>query len=207
MHISEGVLSMEVLITGAAVTAGGTAVGLRKLDMEKMPRVAVMTAAFFVTSLIHVPLGPSSVHLLLIGLIGILLGWTCFPAILIGLLLQALLFQFGGLTVLGVNTAVMAVPALVVHLLFSRLIKRGGRVVTVAGAVASGALAVLLSSLLAALALVFSGNEFTTMAKVIVLAHLPIMGVEAAINTFVILLLKKVKPEVLEVPYAVAHKA
>ncbi len=42
---------------------------------------------------------------------GLLLGWPAFPAILVGLFLQALLFQFGGLTVLGVNTFNVAVPA------------------------------------------------------------------------------------------------
>lgn len=33
-----------------------------------------MTAAFFVASLIHVPIGPTSVHLLLNGLLGVVVG-------------------------------------------------------------------------------------------------------------------------------------
>ena len=97
MHISEGVLSPPVLVAGAALTAAGVAMGLRKMDNEKIPRVAVLTAAFFVASLIRVPLGPSSVHLILNGLLGLVLGWAAFPAILVGLALQAILFQFGGL--------------------------------------------------------------------------------------------------------------
>ena len=108
MHISEGVLSPAVLGGGAALTVVGTAIGLKKLDYEAIPRVAILSAAFFVASLIHVPVGPVGLHLVLNGLMGLLLGWLAFPAILIALFLQALLFQYGGLTVLGVNTVIMA---------------------------------------------------------------------------------------------------
>ncbi|MEJ2224215.1 MAG: cobalt transporter CbiM [Syntrophobacterales bacterium] len=110
MHISEGVLSPAVLGGGAALTAVGTAIGLKKLDYEAIPRVALLSAAVCVASLIHVPVGPVGLHLVLNGLMGLLLGWLAFPAILIALFLQALLFQFGGLTVLGVNTFTMATP-------------------------------------------------------------------------------------------------
>lgn len=207
MHISDGVLSAQVLIAGAAVAAGGTAVGLKKMDMDKVPRVAVLTAAFFVTSLIHVPVGPSSVHLLLGGLMGILLGWTCFPAILIGLILQSLLFQFGGITVLGVTTVNIGVPALLMYFLFHRLVKNNGKVIPLISAALAGALAVLFSSLFTAFTLVFSGEEFITIAKLIVVAHLPVMAVEGMVNVFVVILLKRVKPEILEVPYALPQKA
>ena len=116
MHISEGVLSTPVLLSGAALTVVGTAIGLKKMDYDRIPQVAVLSAAFFVASLIHVPIGPSSVHLILNGLLGLLLGWAAFPAILVGLALQALLFQYGGLIVLGVNTFNMAMPAVVLPL-------------------------------------------------------------------------------------------
>ena len=122
MHISEGVLSAPVLLTGAGLTAAGVAVGLRKMDNEKIPQVAVLTSAFFVASLIRIPLGPSAVHLVLNGLLGLVLGWSAFPAILVGVALQALIFQFGGLTTLGVNTFIMAAPAILCHYLFARSI-------------------------------------------------------------------------------------
>ena len=69
MHISDGVLSKEVIIAGGALAASGTFIGLRKIDMDGIPKVAVMTAAFFVASLIHIPIGPTSVHLLFIGIL------------------------------------------------------------------------------------------------------------------------------------------
>ena len=204
MHISEGVLTPQVLVAGAAVAAAGTAVGLKKMDYEKIPKVAVLTAAFFVASLIHVPIGPTSVHLTLNGLLGLLLGWAAFPAILIGLLLQALLFQFGGLTVLGVNAVNMGVPALIVWLLFGYFIKKDNTALTVIFAFLAGAVAVLLSILFTAFSLVFSGEEFTGIAKVMVVAHLPVVFIEGVVNVFIVTLLKKVKPEILEFSRAVS---
>ena len=90
MHIYEGVFAATphgqlLLLAGAAATAAGTAIGLRKLDYQRMPQAAVLTAAFFVASLIHVPLGATSVHLVLNGLLGLVLGWAAFPAVLVAL--------------------------------------------------------------------------------------------------------------------------
>src|SRR5512147_1129646 len=79
MHISEGVLSPAVLAGGAGLAAAGCAIGLKKLDYEAIPRVAILSAAFFVASLIHVPIGPVGAHLVLNGLMGLLLGWVAVP--------------------------------------------------------------------------------------------------------------------------------
>jgi len=97
MHISEGVLSGPVLVSGAALAAVGTAIGLKKLDYDHIAQAGILSAAFFVASLIHVPIGPSNAHLILNGLVGLLLGWAAFPVILVALVLQAMLFQFGGI--------------------------------------------------------------------------------------------------------------
>jgi cobalt/nickel transport system permease protein len=77
-----------------------------------MPKAALLTAAFFVTSLIHIPVPPVSIHLVLNGLMGIILGYYAFPAILIGLFFQAVMFGHGGLSSLGVNAIIMGIPAL-----------------------------------------------------------------------------------------------
>lgn len=47
--------------------------------MESIPKVGVLSSAFFVATLIHVPVGPSSIHLVLNGLMGVMLGWAAFP--------------------------------------------------------------------------------------------------------------------------------
>ncbi len=202
MHISEGVLSPPVLVVGAALTAAGVTMGLKKMDNEKIPRVAVLTAAFFVASLIRVPVGPSAVHLVLNGLLGLVLGWAAFPAILVGLALQALLFQFGGLTTLGVNTFIMAMPAILCYYLFGRSITSKHPGVATALAFACGFFAILLSSLLLAMCLIFTGESFMQAAKVLVLAHLPVMFLEGLVVAFCLAFLMKVKPELLGVTHA-----
>jgi len=196
MHISEGALSAPVLAAGAVLTVAGTAIGLRGLDAEKIPRVGVMAAAFFVASLVHVPIGPSSEHLILNGLAGLLLGWAVFPALLVALFLQAVLFQFGGLTTLGVNTFTMAFPGLLCYLLFGRLVNRGPAV-SAAAAFGTGALAVLLSGVLVAVALFLTGKAFTGAAATIVVAHVPVMVAEGVLCVLCVSFLKKVKPGML----------
>ncbi|WVM90120.1 energy-coupling factor ABC transporter permease [Halopseudomonas pachastrellae] len=78
-----------------------------------------MGAAFFIASTVHVPVGVGSVHLVLNGLAGLLLGWSVFPLFFVALLLQAALFSFGGFMVLGANLLTMAVPAVLCHLLLA----------------------------------------------------------------------------------------
>lgn len=196
MHISEGVLSLPVLLTGTGLTVVGTAIGLKKLDYDRIMPVAILSAAFFIASLIHVPIGPSSGHLILNGLLGVMLGWAAFPSILVALILQAVLFQYGGLTSLGVNTFTMASPAVFCFYLFQPLLARGNGSRFTA-AFGCGFLAVLLSATLTATALALSGDAFREAAWVLFYAHLPIMVIEGVITGFAYSFIAKVKPEVL----------
>ena len=199
MHISEGVLSPAILIGGAVVTMAGVAIGLRKVDNENIPKMGILSAAFFVASLAHVPVGPASVHLILNGLLGLILGWKAFPAILVALALQAFLFQFGGITTLGVNTMNMALPAVICYYLFGWGVKSGiKQSVFITTAFASGFCAVLVSSLLVGFSLYLTGEAFLPAAKLIVAAHLPVMIIEGIVTAACILFLKKVRPELLE---------
>jgi cobalt/nickel transport system permease protein len=202
MHISEGVLSAPVLISGVVLAAAGAAVGFKKLDYGKIPQVAVLSAGFFIASLVHVPIGPANAHLILNGLMGLLLGWVAFPAILVGLLLQAILFQYGGLTSLGANTVIMAFPAVVCFYIFRPGVRSSKNGLSMSSAFLCGFVSVLLGSILAALALVFTGESFLGVAKIMVAAHFPIMVIEGIIVAACVKFLKKVKPEILEIIYA-----
>ena len=197
MHISEGVLSAPVLVTGTVLTVATVSYGLKKMDYDRIPQVAILSSAFFVASLIHVPIGPSSVHLTLNGLVGILLGWAAFPAILVALILQALLFQFGGVTTLGVNTFNMGLPAIICFYIFSYWVNQKNNLIALGFAFTCGFLAVLLASIMVAISLVFTEKSFLEVAKLVVIAHLPVMIIEGILTTFCIGFLKKVRPEIL----------
>ncbi len=197
MHISEGVIAAPVLVSGAVGAFAGCAVGLKKMDIENTPKVAVMSSAFFVASLIHLPVGPTSVHLVLSGLVGILLGWMAFPAILVALLLQAILFQFGGITTLGVNTMVMAVPALVCYLLYARFVQGRNNTVAAFAGFLAGATGVLLGGMIVALFLISTGEQFTAAARLFVVAHFPVMVIEGILTAFIVIFIRRIKPEVL----------
>lgn len=199
MHISEGILSPPVLVAGASLAVAGVAYGLKKMDMESTPKVGVLSSAFFVATLIHVPIGPASIHLVLNGLMGMLLGWAAFPAIMVALLLQAMLFQYGGFTTLGINTVNMAAPAVVCYYLFRGLVHAGGMKRAAAAGFACGFVSLSLSILGAASALVLTHKAFLAPVKVVLAAHLPVMVIEGIVTAFVLVFLKKVRPEVVEV--------
>jgi cobalt/nickel transport system permease protein len=196
MHISEGILSGPILISGAAIAAGGTAIGLTQLDYDRIVQAGILSAAFFVASMVHVPIGPTNAHLILNGIIGLLLGWAAFPIILTALLLQAILFQFGGITTLGINCLIMALPAVMVHYFFRGLIFKSKAICRLS-AFLSGFLAVLLGVILLAAALIFAEENFFETAFLTALIHSPIMVIEGIINIFCIDFLKKVHPVLL----------
>ena len=204
MHISEGVLSPQVLVAGAALATGGVALGIRKMEYDEIPKVAVLTSALFVASLIHVRFGPSSAHPILNGLAGVMLGWAVFPAFLVALFLQAILpIQFGGLTTLGVNTLNMAVPAIICYYAFNRVLRRArSRAAVFTTGTAAGASAVLLGVGLMVLSLWTTGKGFRAVAVAVGFAHIPVIVIDGLLTGSIVVFLRRVRPVILE-----AHKS
>jgi cobalt/nickel transport system permease protein len=121
VHIADAVLT-EPWLLGGFVLAGALMVwGSRRVQDEEIPRIAMMTAAFFIASLIHVRVGGSSVHLLFNALVGMILGRRAVLAVAVGLFLQMLLVGHGGYLTLGVNCCVLSIPALLAGAAFRRL--------------------------------------------------------------------------------------
>lgn len=197
MHISEGVLSAPILIGGAALALGGVARGLKDVDGERIPKAAILAAMFFTASLIHVKIGPGSAHLVLSGLMGLLLGWAAFPVIAMGLLLQGLLFQFGGLSTLGINTFNMAAPAALLGVICRKGIISQNGVISGLFAFFCGGGSVFISALMVAVCLLWTGSEFTVAARALVLSNLPVIIIEGLITLLCARFLKKVRPELL----------
>lgn len=210
MHIPDGILPAAVSVAGFATAGALTWVALRKIDQQdepqaEIPKAALLTATFFVASWIHIPVPPTSVHLVLNGLLGVVLGWYAVPALLIGLFFQAVMFQHGGLTTLGVNTTIMALPALVAFGLFQlrHRLRLNGRTWLGVFAFVGGAAGLGLAALLAFALLIFTipGTMDVVAEQTAIygltLAHLPLMVVEGVFATLVVLFLDRVKPDLL----------
>lgn len=196
MHISEGVLSGPVLVSGMAFATAGVAVGLKKLDYNRIPQTGILAAAFFIASLIHIPIGPSSVHLILNGILGLLLGWSAFPAIMVALILQAVFFQFGGITTLGINTLIMALPAVLCYFLFRNMIN-GKHSIAFIAAFSCGFISVFFGAVLVGLVLIFTKEDFIKVATLTVAVHFPVMLIEGIITAFCVAFLRRVQPAIL----------
>ena len=196
-HIPDGVLSAPVLIGGGAVTAAALGWSVRQLDEDSLPKVAVVAALFFVASLINVAIGPTTVHLLLSGLMGLVIGWATVPAVFIALVLQAVFFGFGGISTLGVNTINIALPGVLWALAFAPLMRRTvspTRIALIGAAVA--VLSVLTTAHLVAAVLALSDPAYVASAKLVLVTYIPLMIGEALIVGFACGFLSRVKPDI-----------
>jgi len=178
--------------------AAGVAVGIRGMDYAEIPKVAMVSAVCFVASLVHVPIGPASAHLVLTGLTGLLLGWRAFPAIGVALLLQTVLFGFGGLTSWGANVLNMALPAVLCHYVFGYAMNRAksGRF-RFALATLAGGVGIAASGLMLAGTLYLCGREFLGAATAILAGHIPVIVVESIVTGSAVAFLFRVQPDIL----------
>jgi cobalt/nickel transport system permease protein len=196
VHLSDGILPGPILVTGfvtAAALARWGAVGLRD---DETPRVAVFTAAFFCASLLHFKVPPTSVHLLFHGLLGVVLGRRALLALPIGLGLQAALLGHGGITTLGVNATLFGVAALAASWVYRQIGGVSSGRPFLAGALAAS-VAVLTSGCLLVGILWSLGEGFRWVAQYALLAHLPVLAVEAVVTGFTVDFLRRVQPALL----------
>jgi cobalt/nickel transport system permease protein len=211
MHIPDGIVPITVCVGGYATTAALTWYALRTINRQPdpqagIPRASLLAAAFFVASWIHIPIPPASVHLVLNGLLGAILGFYAIPAILVGLFFQAVMFGHGGLTTLGLNATIIGVPALLAAALFHLRLHFGGgsRIGTavcgfLAGASGLGLAALLLVLLLiATLPATLDAAVERAAIMALLLAHIPLMLIEGTLTALVALFLQRVRPDLLD---------
>jgi cobalt/nickel transport system permease protein len=211
MHIPEGYLTLPAIAGGYAITAAATWYSIRKIKKrenprEDVPKASLLTAAFFMASLISIPLPIGSVHLVLNGLLGAVLGYFALPAILIGLFFQAVMFGHGGLTTLGVNAVVMGLPAIVSFYIF-RLRKIGkseGRLKIGIYGFLAGAIAIAISlALYVGVAVSFISADLSetgqrTAIYSLVITNLPLLAIEGIITAMLAVFLHRVRPQILD---------
>jgi cobalt/nickel transport system permease protein len=123
VHIPDGILPAQVCAAGYAITGLATWYSLRQINRRarpnsRNPQGIIAGGGIFCGVVDLHSHAPASVHLILNGLLGVVLGYFAFPAILIGLFFQALVIGHGGLTTLGVNAAMMGIPALLAYHIF-----------------------------------------------------------------------------------------
>ncbi|MCU0706483.1 MAG: CbiM family transporter [Fimbriiglobus sp.] len=197
VHIGPGLLAPEWVLSGFVHLAVVVLLSLWKVSERDVPRIGVLTAAFFVASSVHLPLGGASVHLLLNGLVGVILRWRAGLAVAVGLTLQTFLLGHGGPDALGVNFAVLTLPAFLAGATFRPLF----RVLPAfaAGVLVGGGTAAL-TVLLHAVVLYFGvslpdAKPREWVAGVGLVANLPVIAAEAIGVGFACRVLAKAKPE------------
>lgn len=220
MHVPDGFIPLAVNAAGYAITAGATAIALRQINKKEdpraeVPKAALLTAAFFVASSIPIPVPPVTAHLVLAGLMGVMLGWYAFPAILVGLVLQFLVFTHGGITTLGTNACIMGLPAIASHYIFQMVRNRpnvSDNTLRIFGFIA-GSVGILLAVAM------FYGIVITTipanidaaleqrLTGLFALAHLPIALIEGVFTALLVPYLRRVRPDMIGMQPALAVSA
>lgn len=197
MHISDGVLSLETTIIVSAVSALALFKAIKELKNEDISLTAVASAMFFIASFIHIPFGVTQIHLILLGVIGILISWSSFVAIFVALLLQALLLGYGGISSLGVNLFIMAAPAVIIYYLYNlQIVKNLNEKIKF---FLVGFFGTFFATLFLTLILYFSKEEFNYAAFSIFSVNIITMIIEGIVSMFLLLFIKKVYPKILKV--------
>lgn len=168
MHIPDGFLSPAVAVVLWLIAAGVVALSLRRADRQlggrQVPMMGAIAACIFAGQMLNFAVaGGTSGHLLGAALAAILLGpWAATLILTTVVSVQALLFQDGGLVVLGANLINMAVVGVwVAYATYRSVLRLAGRRpwgIFVAGAVAAW-LSTVMAALACALELALSGTS------------------------------------------------
>lgn len=164
LHIPDGFLSTAVSLLCWLIALAALSLAVRRAqadyDERLVPLAGVLAAFIFAAQMINFPVaGGTSGHLIGAALAFIVLGpWLGLLVMTAVIGLQALLFQDGGLFVMGANILVMgAAPGFVAYGLF-QLAAGYGRTVRLAAAAVGAWLSVVVGAFVTAVLLGFSGT-------------------------------------------------
>lgn len=205
LHIPDGFLSLPISLVCWLLTAVALAIAVRNaqevFDERLVPLAGIMAAFIFAGQMINFPVaGGTSGHLVGATLAVIVLGpWVGLLAMTAVIGLQALLFQDGGLIVMGANILVMGVvPGLVGFGLY-RLVASRGRTAKLTMAAAGAWLSVMAAALATALFLGVSGTAALAVVVPAMLGIHALIGLgEALITVAALSFLMSSRPQLLE---------
>lgn len=192
MHIPDGFLNIPVSIVLWVLSIATIAVALRKtakqLGEKEVPLMGILAAAIFAGQMLNFSVtGGTSGHLLGAALATILLGpWAAILVMTAVVSIQALLFQDGGLIVLGANLFNMAVVGVFVSYAVLTLVKklfRNEKAGLFTGSVTAAWSSIFIASLACALELSLSGTSPARIAVPAMAAIHALIGVGEALIT------------------------
>jgi len=207
MHIPDGFLSALVSTILWIVSISVVAYGLRRVGKElgerQLPLMGVLAAAIFAGQMVNFTVvGGTSGHLMGAAIATILLGpWVAILVITTVVGVQALIFQDGGLVVLGANIFNMAIVGVAVSYMAFRLVQwiAGGRRwgLFVGGFLAAW-LSVEIAALSVALQLALSGTSPANLAIPTMAGIHALIGIgEGLITVGALAFLNAARPDLL----------
>jgi len=166
MHIPDGFLSTPVWVAAGAVSAAAVAVGVarvgKNMEEKQVPLMGVVGAFIFAAQMVNFPIASgTSGHLGGGVLAALLLGpWAGTLIMTAILIVQAFLFQDGGITALGANVLNMGVLGSLLGFAVYRFLRRllAGTRGALISAFITAWLIVVLSASLAAVEIALSGT-------------------------------------------------
>lgn len=214
MHVPDGLLSLPVAILCWLVTALLVYTAIRRTKGEigerQIPLMGVMAAFIFAAQMINFPVaGGTSGHLLGGALAAITLGpWAGMLVMTSVIMVQALLFQDGGLIVMGANILNMGLlTVLIGYGLYRATAGRSLRVrLGIAGVAAW--LSVLAGALATALQLWLSGTARLDIVVPAMLAVHALIGIgEALITMAALAFILRSRPDLVQADSAPARSS
>ncbi|WP_343042220.1 CbiM family transporter [Ornithinibacillus caprae] len=198
MHVTDGVLNISIAATTTIAAVGVLTYSLKGIKEEEIPKISLLSGAFFVASLINIPIGPTSIHPLLGGFLGLILGRRAPLAVFVGLILQALLFQHGGISTFGANFLLMSLPALLVHSFFTYVKK----IPIFWKGFIGGFIAICIGVLLLITLLLLSneryGNGAFSVIQIVLMAYFPLALLEGVLTGFAVKHLYAMRPSLFK---------
>jgi len=208
MHIPDGFVNIPVAAATYVASGGSLAYAVRRTNEElgekQVPLMGVMGAFIFAAQMLNFPVaGGTSGHLIGGALAAILLGpWAGMLIMASVLIVQALIFQDGGLVALGANVFNMGVVAcLVGHYVFTwlkRLLGEGTQGAVISGFVAAWA-SVVTAAIVCASELAISGTSaLAVVLPAMTLVHILIGVGEGLITVAVLAFLAATRRDLLQ---------
>ena len=205
LHIPDGFLSLVVSLVCWAITAVLLAMAVSRtnkaLGEKQVPLMGIMAAFIFAAQMLNFPVaGGTSGHLLGGALAAIVLGpWAAMLVMTAVIAVQALLFQDGGLLVMGANILNMGLITAAIGYGLYRGVMSGSRAtkLTVAGIAAW--LSVMAGALATSLQLWLSGTSDLQTVVIAMLSVHALIGIgEALITVAALAFIFRTRPDLLD---------